>query len=131
MSVKLETSHERPTSMDDNNALDLSRYIVLQMISRNCLFKDEVNRLSIPTSMDDNNALDLSRYIVLQTQRTTKTKRHAYDRVKDSLVLNQGTTAKGGTSELLFECPTGKFLSMAVWDSSRKDVVSCKLDDDG
>jgi hypothetical protein len=38
----------------------------LLMISRNCLLKDEVNRLSIPTSMDDNNALDLSRYIVLQ-----------------------------------------------------------------
>ncbi|KAG7344017.1 hypothetical protein IV203_022025 [Nitzschia inconspicua] len=101
----------------------------LLLVGRNYLLKDEANRPSMPVETeDDSRAPDVSRYIVLQQQRTTKAKRRSYDRTMDSLVLNQGTTADT-TSEMLLECPIGKSFSMAVWDSSRQDVVACKLDD--
>ncbi|KAG7371117.1 hypothetical protein IV203_019687 [Nitzschia inconspicua] len=101
----------------------------LLLVGRNYLLKDEANRPSMPVETeDDSRAPDVSRYIVLQQQRTTKAKRRSYDRTIDSLVLNQGTNADT-TSEMLLECPIGKSFSMAVWDSSRQDVVACKLDD--
>jgi hypothetical protein len=105
----------------------------LLVVGRNCLLQDEANRPSIPTALNinnnNNNDIDSSRYLVLQTLRSNKTSKNTYDRAKDSLVFNQGTT-EDETLELLFECPIGKSLSMAVWDSSRQDVVACKLEDD-
>jgi hypothetical protein len=102
----------------------------LLMVGRNCLLKDEANRPSVAADTDDaSRAQDLSRYIVLKVHKSTKTKRRSYDRAKDSLVLNQGK-AEGKHSKTLLECSIGKSVTMAVWDSSRQDVVACKLEDD-
>jgi hypothetical protein len=56
-----------------------------------------------------------------------------------SLVFNQGKKKKKKKKNLtrdaiddngsVFECPNGKVVSMAVWDTSREEVAACKLDD--
>ena len=88
---------------------------------------------------------DASRYVVLHSMRsrptTTSNKqlsKSLIEGLSGTVLFNQGKRRKknlgdpnknGENQNPVFECTSGKVVSMAVWDISREEVAACKLDD--
>jgi len=87
---------------------------------------------------------DTSRYVVLHSMRsrpTTNSKKQLpksfIEGLSGTVLFNQGkkkkkilgdTNKNGENQNPVFECTSGKVVSMAVWDISREEVAACKLD---
>jgi hypothetical protein len=103
----------------------------LIVLGRNLLLSDEGTSVAIKAKPQPLSPPgDASRYIVLHSMRPSKQIPRSRSRVtKESLVLNQGRKQRKNDAQgMVFECPTGKVVAMAVWDSSREEVAACKLE---
>ena len=118
----------------------------LLLVARNRILEEHKSSISVSDKSssvqdekkDSGSPQDSSRYVVLHSMRPNKPlSKSLMVGLNGSLVFNQGKKKKKKNSTRdvtddngsVFECPNGKVVSMAVWDTSREEVAACKLDD--
>jgi hypothetical protein len=120
----------------------------LLLVARNRILEEQKSLISVSDKScsvqdekkESGSPQDSSRYVVLHSMRPNKPlSKSLMVGLNGSLVFNQGKKKKKKKKNLtrdaiddngsVFECPNGKVVSMAVWDTSREEVAACKLDD--
>ena len=150
VAVSEQNLQEETTS---SNSIDICGILLpcairkLLLVARNRILEEHKSSISVSDKSssvqdekkDSGSPQDSSRYVVLHSMRPNKPlSKSLMVGLNGSLVFNQGKKKKkkkNSTRDVtddngsVFECPNGKVVSMAVWDTSREEVAACKLDD--
>jgi len=149
-------NNEKEVATSGSNTIDICGILLpcairkLLLVARKRILEDEVQQqreqqqssISVSDKSDSIHGgkkeivspKDSSRYVVLNSMRPSKPlSQSLMVGFNGSLVFNQGKKKKSLDSNYhngsIFECPNGKVVSMAVWDTSREEVAACKMDD--
>lgn len=132
-SFPVEKENVSENSASRTNAIDICGILLpcairqLLLVARNQILEEETQKqLNGDEEQNSHQQQNSSRYVVLNSSRTNKPLSDPLMfGLNETLVFNQGRKKK----DSIFECPNGKVISMALWDTSREEVAACKIDD--